>query len=94
MQEVRFVICYDPPIITLSSLHLVIYCLRCIAIAVHDFMAAMERRNTQYRYSMHSYIKGDINCFAERMYSMRILRDGTCPTRDKTQAICMNFASR
>ena len=86
--------CHDPPIITHLSLHLVIYCLGCIAIADHDFMAAMERGNTQYRYYMHLYIKGDINCFAERMYSMRILRDSTCQTRDKTQARCMNFASR
>ena len=62
--------CYDPPIITHLSLHLVIYCLGCIAIAVHDFMAPLERGNTQYRYSMHFYIKGDINCFAERMYSV------------------------
>ena len=85
---------YNPPIITLLSLHLAIYCLGCIAIAVHDFMASMEREDTQYRYSVHFYIKGDINCFSERMYSMRILRDNTCRTRDKTQARFMNFASR
>ena len=77
-----------------SFLHLVIYCLGCIAITFHDFMAAIERGNTQYRYSMHLYIKWDINCFAERMYSMRILRDSTFQTRNKTQELCMNFASR
>ena len=87
-------LCYDPPIIKRSYLHFVIYCVGCIAIAVHYFMAALERGNIQYRYYMQLYIKGDINCFAERMYCMRILRDSTCQTRDKTQALFMNFASR
>ena len=43
-------------------------------------MAAMERGNTQYRYAMLLYMKGEINCFAERMCSTRALRDSTCQT--------------